>query len=402
MNKDNLIITISSIYPDSLKEYLLKNGAHLDLAGHTFENAVLSGLGKLGVSYSLISAPLINGSSKINKYLKGYKFKSNPNILSNDIYIGNICIPFINKIYEYFAIRRELLKQLKKNPNASLLIFSLHSPFLLAYYSLFRTKISTCVVVYDLPQYMSENKSKLYRFAKKIDQYLINKCLKKIDSYVLLSVDMINFLPKENKKWEIIEGIYNTTNSIMKSNEYEESNDKIILYTGGISERYGVFDLIEAFVRIPQSYYKLILCGNCSNHNLLNEYLDKDKRISYLGLVDKKEVAILQSRATVLVNPRHSGEEFTKYSFPSKTMEYMASGTPTIMCKLHSLPNEYLEYLFIFEDESIEGYKNKIVEVCSKPSDYLSNFGNMASNFIKSKKNEIIQAKKIVDLLSKQ
>ena len=44
-----------------------------------------------------------------------------------DIYIGNICIPFINKIYEYFAIRRELLKQLKKNPNASLLIFSLHT-----------------------------------------------------------------------------------------------------------------------------------------------------------------------------------------------------------------------------------------------------------------------------------
>lgn len=390
-----MIIAISSIYPDELKSYLLKNKAQLDLAGHTFENAVVNGFSKLGVNFCLISAPVIRAQNNLKKFLKGYRFKSIINKETDDIYIGNICFPIIDKIYEFFTIRKELSKQFKKHPKASLLIFSLHSPFLIAYYTLFKRR-NTCVVVYDLPQFMSENKSYIYRFAKKIDHILILKCLRKTDSYVLLSSDMINFLPNEDKKWEVIEGIYNTTNTIIKSNETDEI---IILYTGGISKRYGVFDLIEAFIRIPYDNYRLILCGNCNNKDLLDDYLYKDKRISYLGLIDKSEVACLQSKATVLVNPRHSGDEFTKYSFPSKTMEYMASGTPTIMCKLHSLPSEYFDYLFLFEDESIEGYKNKLIEVCSMKKSFLYEFGERASNFIKSKKSEIIQAQKIVNLL---
>lgn len=62
----------------------------------------------------------------------------------------------------------------------------------------------------------------------------------------------------------------------------------------------------------------------------------------------------MQQQATLLVNPRKGHEEYTKYSFPSKTMEYMASGTPTIMYKLPGLPIEYEEYLVLLPDNSQE------------------------------------------------
>ena len=55
--------------------------------------------------------------------------------------------------------------------------------------------------------------------------------------------------------------------------------------------------------------------------------LQKDKRIIYWGVVEQKHVFEMQQQATLLVNPRKGHEEYTKYSFPSKTMEYMASGT---------------------------------------------------------------------------
>lgn len=396
MNNEKNIIAISAIYPDSLRTSLLEKKAFLDLAAQTFEKAAISGLSKQQVNLTVITSPVVRSQKNVAKWIRGYSFKSNTEKDSEDIYVGNVTIPVINKIYELIAIRKELSRISKKNTNSSIVIFSLHSPFLLAYYSLRHKFKNSCVVVYDLPQYMSSTRSFIYRFAKRIDERIINKCISKINSFVLLSQDMVKALPIKSKKWTVIEGIYNSTDSIEKG---IDSDEKIILYTGGISQRYGVFDLIEAFKQIPDNSYRLYLCGNCNETELLNSELEKDSRIIYLGLIDKSEVYQLQSKATLLVNPRHSYHDFTRYSFPSKTMEYMASGTPTVMCKLPALPKEYLDYIFIFEDESINGYAKKIQEICSKDLSYLKVFGERASKFIKSQKNEIVQTKKIIDLL---
>ena len=56
----------------------------------------------------------------------------------------------------------------------------------------------------------------------------------------------------------------------------------------------------------------------------------KDNRIVFKGMVPNKIVVEDQLKATLLVNPRPSIGEFTRYSFPSKNMEYMVSGTPMV------------------------------------------------------------------------
>ena len=63
-------------------------------------------------------------------------------------------------------------------------------------------------------------------------------------------------------------------------------------------------------------------------------------RIEFLGMLPRTDVLELQSKATILVNPRQPVGDFTKYSFPSKTIEYMASGTPLLMYKLPGIPEE--------------------------------------------------------------
>lgn len=118
-------------------------------------------------------------------------------------------------------------------------------------------------------------------------------------------------------------------------------------------------------------------------------------------MLQKEEVRLLQVRATLLVNPRHSNEEFTKYSFPSKTMEYLASGTSTLMCKLPAIPEEYFEYLYFFDDESIEGYARKIVEICNMDPEMLRVRGEKAREFILKEKNCYSQAKRIFDMVEK-
>ena len=163
----------------------------------------------------------------------------------------------------------------------------------------------------------------------------------------------------------------------------------------------GIKYLLEAFSMIPNTDYRLWIRGNGTCLNDVKEAAEKDSRIQYIEHLSKDELLKLQRRATVLINPVFPSQTFTRYFFPSKTMEYMASGTPTIMYKLDCLPKEYYPYLYFFEDESIEGIRDKILEICSKSQFELDTFGKAASEFIIKEKNELKQSKKVVDLLQR-
>ena len=101
--------------------------------------------------------------------------------------------------------------------------------------------------------------------------------------------------------------------------------------------RFGIRDLIAAFNEIDDKEFSLWICGFGLDQPFVEVAAKNDSRIIYWGLVEQNRVFEMQQQATLLVNPRKGDAEFTKYSFPSKTMEYMASGTPTVMYKLPGL-----------------------------------------------------------------
>ena len=80
-------------------------------------------------------------------------------------------------------------------------------------------------------------------------------------------------------------------------------------------------------------------------------------------------------------------------------MECLASGIPYIAHKMPSIPDEYDEYIFYPKDESDISLKEKIVEVCNLPQEYLYEHGKRARDFILLKKNSKVLTKKIVNLL---
>jgi glycosyltransferase involved in cell wall biosynthesis len=247
---------------------------------------------------------------------------------------------------------------------------------------------------------MASDNSFFTRINKKIDNFLgtnIVKSLDNVDGYVLLTEHMTERLPIGNKPWMVMEGIYNTNDNI--TNVPKEPY-KTILYTGNLAKRYGILDLLDAFTKIEKQNYRLWIRGNGECLKEIKEAANKDKRILYFDQLSRTELIKLQKKATVLVNPVHSHEEFTKFFFPSKTMEYMASGTPTLMSKLPCLPKEYEPYIYFFDDESVEGMKNKIIEICEKSQEELNESGEKAAEFIHTQKNEITQTKKIIEFIT--
>ena len=102
-----------------------------------------------------------------------------------------------------------------------------------------------------------------------------------------------------------------------------------------------------------------------------------------------------ERKATLLINPRPTNEEYTKYSFPSKTLEYMASGTPVLMTRLPGMPKDYEEYVYLFDEETVEGFANTLGEVLQSKSE-LQEKGKRAREFILTTRNNRGQALRII------
>ena len=181
---------------------------------------------------------------------------------------------------------------------------------------------------------------------------------------------------------------------------FEAKDIKVVMYAGGLHERYGLKKLTEAFMMLPQENFRLKLFGSGPFvEKLKTKYTKKDSRIQYMGVAPNAEVVAAELDASLLVNPRPTHEEFTKYSFPSKNIEYMASGTPLLTTKLPGMPKEYYPYVFLIENESVEGYAKALERVLAQSDEELYVFGEKAKDFVLEKKNSFEQAKRVIELI---
>lgn len=392
------IIYLGSHYPSKLKEELLRKHAFVDFPADVFQQAILKGLNNNGCKVDSLS------SIKISKYpfykriiFKSYFFSNSKD--NDGIYIGQINFPGLNYLSKTYRMTRYLKRLVSEGGSKHVLIYAISVPSLLATF-INRKQIKTAtLIVPDLPEYMSSNRNPLYRIGKFIEKHFIRILLTRIDKFVLLSSYMCERLPIRGKQIMVMEGIYSQEECIQ---HIEKVKSKLILYSGNLGMRYGILDLLYAFETIRDSNYRLMLCGNGDSVEEIKQVASKDNRVEYLGVLSRKDVLELQCQATLLVNPRHKTEEYTRYSFPSKTMEYLASGTPTLMSHLTSIPREYDPYIYYFDDESVVGMSKKIVEICSKTQEELSEFGSKAAEFVRKQKNPEIQMKRVLDFIAEQ
>ena len=74
----------------------------------------------------------------------------------------------------------------------------------------------------------------------------------------------------------------------------------------------------------------------------------------------------------------------------------MLSGTPLLTTKLPGIPKEYFDYLYTFEEETIEGFAKKMQAILALSPAELKTMGLNAQRFILEHKNNIIQTKRLI------
>lgn len=329
-------------------------------------------------------------------FVKGFEFSRNGE--SIDVNVGFLNIKFLKRIFIDFPFVKKTSKYVKKEKCDVVLIYSLYPTFLKAIKKIKRQNenVKTIAIVADLPQYTSPKKNIIQRSFSKYNSNKIQKLIKNLDGFVLLTDQMSKKLGVD-KPYIVIEGMLNAD---YKGISYElKTDEKIVFYSGSLNRQYGIVTLLEAFHSIPYDNYKLVLCGLGNAEDVIEQYCSIDKRIIFKGKVNYDQVIDLQQKSTVLINPRQNIEEFTKYSFPSKTMEYLASGVPVIAYKLDGIPHEYDEYINYVCDNSSESLAKKIVELCEKKYEERKMIGDRGKEFVITQKNNITQSKKILNFI---
>lgn len=323
---------------------------------------------------------------------------------ADDKIVGCTNLTIVKQFVNCGPFKRELKEWLRQgDPKKKVVIaYTASSMFLeLCKYAKHLCKdVTTCCIIADLPEFASaRNLTGIRKLFNKYGTYKSASLYRYVDRFVLLTKQMADKL-QITVPFTVVEGVAADLDAPCDdtiAKKYE--NEKYILYSGTLNPLFGIRTLLEAFSQIEEPDLKLLICGFGEAEQQILQMQQTDSRIIYLGKVDRKEVLPLQRGATVLVNPRQNNEEFTKYSFPSKTMEYLASGVPVVAYKLDGIPDEYDEYLNYVEDNSPEALAAKLMQICEMDEKSRTEMGKKGADFVLQNKNAVVQTRRILEFI---
>lgn len=309
-------------------------------------------------------------------------------------------LPFINlpiykHISKYFSYKRKLIKKLKKVNGDHIIIGYSITPSITRTIKKAKKKfnnVKAILIVPDLVEYMNTSSQKGFKDISSV-QKARYKDLEYVDGLIVLTEPMMDKIPFK-KPFRVIEGIMPADdNTSHKDNDIQIK--RYLTYTGGLNIAYGIGHLLEEFDKIDNPSVKLVLCGSGDAEHLIKEYADKNKNIIYKGLVSQEEARKIQSESLLLINPRRADGEFTKYSFPSKLLEYLTTSRPIISYKLPGIPSEYNDFIYFIKD----CLKDTIVDLSNRTEEELSLFGSKAKEFAYNRKTPLEQGKVLISLI---
>ena len=258
-------------------------------------------------------------------------------------------------------------------------------------------RLKSVALVTDIYSLMQGTDTKAYinRLAGKLNVWYSGS----FDKYVLLTEQMNEVVNPKGHPFIVMEALCDSSILHGEIKRVEKEHPRTVIYAGGLHSKYGLKMLAEGFLKAEVDDAKLVYYGSGEYVEEFKELCKNHSNLEYRGVAQNDEIVAEEQKATLLVNPRFTTEEFTKFSFPSKNMEYMASGTPLLTTKLPGMPKEYYPYVFLFQEETIDGYADAIRKALSYSESELRLFGCRASQFVLSNKSNVQQAKRVLEFI---
>jgi glycosyltransferase involved in cell wall biosynthesis len=395
------VLFLGGIFCDGDRDGIIqKSKGNVQNAADTLQKNYISGFSQSETvsSISVINLPFVGAYP--HRYTDIFYRPAAPQASLNRAVVQNVGffnLSLVKNIHRVFKAVRAVLSEMKSRPHERhiLVCYSMHLPFLLACYfvKLMKKQTHLCIIVPDLPEYMAVRTGItkfVFHMLSRISYYIVNRA----DSIVAITRDMLKKFDDGISK-VVIEGIADERYiSITECGRRK----KYFLYTGTLDRRYGIRNLVDSFVGSGVASYDLYICGTGDDCSYVEGVADTHSNVKYFGQLDRDSVLGLQRDAALLINPRDNDSDYTKFSFPSKVIEYMSSGVPVLMYELDGIPDEYYDFCYVIPPGA-EGLKDKLLELSKAPDCEFVSKGKSAKEFIIENKMPDKQVGKLLDAI---
>ena len=367
-----------------------------------YETMLAKGLVENGAKVDVLSVPAVAAfPHSIYKHIAGKQ-----ETIEKDIRIQ--WVPFINiQGMKQLTIKENVEKLLeqwlqenKAIKDKVVLMYSIYPPYTEPAVRLCKKYgCHLSAVITDLPEYMYSWKNmKGIRgwYSKRLSEKML-KLQGRCDSYILFTKPMAAKMGIQNKPYMVSEGFCDASifDDIPEQEKYPK---KTIVYGGNLSRLYGIQNLVKGFMQTDMDA-ELHLYGAGGDAAFIEECAKQDSRIKFFGRVDRKTMLIALKRAHLLVVNKPTADDYSNYSFSSKILEYMASGTPLLTTKVGGMPEEYYDYFYFFDEESTEGIKHSLEKIINFSDKQLRDNGIAARAFAVKNKSYQYMTSTIVSFL---
>jgi glycosyltransferase involved in cell wall biosynthesis len=157
--------------------------------------------------------------------------------------------------------------------------------------------------------------------------------------------------------------------------------------------------MLRAISRLSGKQYRFVFAGDGPLANDVRAAAGKDPRIEYLGYLKLSQVLSIYRQADMLINMRLTKAIRTRYFFPSKMMEFLASGTPVLSTCTGHVEEEFGSFVFLLRDESPAGLATAIQQAEAVGPAARARMGRKARAYMLANKTWNVQAWRLASFL---
>jgi glycosyltransferase involved in cell wall biosynthesis len=377
--------------PDAVRDEILAADRQMPAQTHNFAWSVIEALRSAGLQVALLSCwPVSN-------------FPGNPRILLHSApfetkgvtgeYLGFVNLIGLKHLTRFLnCLTRGSRALLRWRPTV-LLVHGVHSPFLwYAAVSRRILRVKVVVILTDPPGVELPTDSVVTRLLRRLDVTFVRWALRWSDAVIALTADLArDFAP--GKPALVIDGIGRFDNEA--EDRRKGRTGYTVVYAGSLRTSYGVDRLVDAVAGLTDPPATLEVYGSGELAGWVSKVAAEQAQICGPRLLPREDLLRAYRSADLLVQPRPPNQSFVRYSFPSKIIEYMASGTPVLTTRLVSMTEEYTPFVYWIDDDSPAGIRRALGDVLRLPEDERSDKGRRAAEFVRATRSIQAQGKRI-------
>jgi glycosyltransferase involved in cell wall biosynthesis len=346
----NEVTYLGFALPDSLQDELTRIDSAPHFATFNFSWSLIRVLQSISDKVNIISTQEIRNYPAVKKIVFRTK-----NLYFNGLdimvigFLNIIILKHLSKIFQLFK-NHSIFQMVFRSD--LLVVHGSHTPYL--FYAnimkMFGKKI--LLVLTDEHGYVVISDGLLGVILRKID-YFIMKCLiVQFDAYICLSHQFVVKFKLKNVL--LIPGIVpNDIHKMTGGGHQKDFNVNFhIVYAGNINSINGIELLLLAIKRIKSTSLTVSFFGKGDMVDNVLNYELSDPRVTYRGVVERNMLLSELLNANLLINPRPAKSIVNEYSFPSKLIEFLSTGTPVLTAKADNIPVEIESCFLYFEEDS--------------------------------------------------